>query len=215
VTLKINKKKQQELEVIFNQEKPVEDPTLVDDFEQYYGADSRLTSVWTVNKDTDCSLKLSLQKKEEDGQGYYLNFAYDEKDTGWAGTTINKESDWSGQNALGFDMIPDGKNQKTVIQITANGNVYEAYLNDYEAYRSKGGKKIHVVIPFAEFCKRDESGHPKGGLVEDSRQVTSLGLWVNAIKGSDAVENGRVRGVLCYDNIRAVTTQETEVSITE
>ncbi|SCW74398.1 Carbohydrate binding module 27 [Lachnospiraceae bacterium C10] len=215
VTLKINKKKQQELEVIFNQEKPVEDPTLVDDFEQYYGADSRLTSVWTVNKDTDCSLKLSLQKKEEDGQGYYLNFAYDEKDTGWAGTTINKESDWSGQNALGFDMIPDGKNQKTVIQITANGNVYEAYLNDYEAYRSKGGKKIHVVIPFAEFCKRDESGHPKGGLVEDSRQVTSLGLWVNAIKGSDAVENERVRGVLCYDNIRAVTTQETEVSITE
>ncbi|MBQ5484283.1 MAG: hypothetical protein IIT72_02185, partial [Lachnospiraceae bacterium] len=64
-------------------------------------------------------------------------------------------------------------------------------------------------------CQRDASGHPKGGLVGDSSQITSLGLWVNAIKGSSAVEKGRVSGVLCYDNIRAVTTEHTEVSITE
>ncbi len=215
VKLKVNKRLQQKIEVIFNQQEPVADPTLVDDFENYYGVDSRLTSVWTVNKDTDCSLKLSLEKRSDLDQGYSLKFAYDEKDTGWAGTTINKAADWSGQNALSFDMIPDGKNQKTVIQITANGTVYETYLNEIEKYQTCGGKKIHVEIPFAAFCQRDASGHPKGGLVGDSSQITSLGLWVNAIKGSSAVEKGRVSGVLCYDNIRAVTTEHTEVSITE
>ena len=71
------------------------------------------------------------------------------------------------------------------------------------------------MIPFREFCKRDTSGHPKGGLTEDCKQVTSLGLWVNAIKDSSAVKDGRVSGVLCYDNITAVTTDAKEVSFTQ
>ena len=215
ITLKVDKKVQQTIEVIFNEKEPVADPNLVDDFEHYYGIDTRLTSAWTVNKDTDCSLKLSLEKKDDFTDSCYLKFAYDEKDTGWAGATINKDVDWSGANALSFDMIPDGKNQKTVIQITANQTVYEVYLNEFEKYQTLGGKKIHVVIPFREFCKRDTSGHPKGGLTEDCKQVTSLGLWVNAIKDSSAVKDGRVSGVLCYDNITAVTTDAKEVSFTQ
>lgn len=61
-------------------------------------------------------------------------------------------------------MVPDGKNQKTVIQINANGVTYEAYLQEYEAFRKNGAKTVMVTIPFTEFCQRDTEGNPKADL---------------------------------------------------
>ncbi len=137
---------------------------------------------------------------------------YDETATGWGGATIAKEVDWSDCSALRFYMIPDGKNQKTVIQIKANGVTYEVYLNEYEAFRNNGKKPMLITIPFAEFVQRDTEGHPKGGLVTDSRQIETFGLWINAISDSDAVSDGRVTGTLYYDNITAVKSKDKEAS---
>lgn len=153
-----------------------------------------------------------MDKKNKSDGDYGLRFTYDETAAGWGGATIAKEVDWSDCNALQFYMVPDGKNQKTVIQIKANGITYEAYLNEYEAFRASGRKPILVTIPFAEFGQRDTEGNPKGGLVEDSRQIETFGLWINAITDSDAVSDGKVSGTLYYDNITAVKSDVKEAS---
>lgn len=210
VTLYIDNKRVQRYSQIFNSKAPKEDPYLIDGFENYYGLDAQLAGVWTTNADSDCKVTLTLEKdKKSDGE-YGLKFTYDETATGWGGATIAKEVDWSDCNALQFYMVPDGKNQKTVIQIKANGITYEAYLNEYEAFRKNGNKPMLITIPFAEFGQRDTQGHPKGGLAADSKQIETFGLWVNAITDSDAISDGRVTGTLYYDTITAVNSKEKE-----
>ena len=48
--------------------------------------------------------------------------------------------------------------------------------------------------------------------MEDSKQIETFGLWINAIADSEAVSDGRVTGTLYYDNITAVKSNEKEVS---
>ena len=72
-----------------------------------------------------------------------------------------------------------------------------------------------MTIPFAEFCERDTEGNPKGGLVNNSKNIQSFGLWVNAVADSDAVSDGRVSGTLYYDQITADESSNKEVSFKE
>ena len=196
-----------------------EDPYEIDGFENYYGVDSMLTNSWATNKETGCTIDLTLTNEEGkvfDGE-YALSFAYNETANGWAGATISKEVDWSDCDALQFYTIPDGNNQKVVIQLTANGKVYEAYLNEYEEYAANDGTvPVKVTIPFTDFVERDTPGNPAGGLAQDKTSVTSFGLWVNAIPGSDAIgEDGMVSGTIIYDKITAVSAGVTEAVFEE
>jgi mannan endo-1,4-beta-mannosidase len=204
----------QTISVIFNIAEPVEDPYEVDGFENYYGLDSLLTEKWDGNHAAESSIEVSLNEEKACDGDYAMQFSYQETSDGWAGVTIAKETDWSDRNALSFYTIPDGKNQKTVVQITANNTVYEVYLNQYADYaKDTDGTPLLVTIPFADFCERDTEGNPTGGLVTDASAVTSVGLWVNAIAGSDAIEaDGTVAGVIIYDKIVAVSTELQEAS---
>lgn len=213
ITLYIDGKKAQSISAIFNEPAPVEDLTLVDDFENYYGSNDQLAKAWTINKDTNCNISFTLNQSKVSSGSYGLAFQYDETSTGWGGATLNKEADWSNCNALQFYMVPDGNLQKTVIQITAGGVVYEAYLQNYSAYQKAGKNPILVTIPFSEFCERDTEGNPKGGLVKDCTSVTSLGLWVNALAGTSAIKDDRVQGTLYYDAITAVRVKSEKFSI--
>lgn len=76
-----------------------------------------------------------------------------------------------------------------------------------------GTTPILVTIPFEKFVARDIPGNPTGGLVNDRAKITSVGLWVNAIADSDAIDNGMVSGVLYYDNITAVAASSSEVIV--
>ena len=193
------------MKVTFNIPEPEKDPYEIDGFENYYGTDSLLTKAWATNKATGSNITLTLDKEHLDKGEYAMRFEYNETSDGWAGATISKEVSWADCDALSFWTIPDGNLQKTVIQITAGGNVYEYYMNLNEDYAAAGTEAVHVTIPFSEFVARDISGNPKGGLVNDKDNITSFGLWVNAIAGSDAVgEDGMVSGVIYYDNITAV-----------
>jgi mannan endo-1,4-beta-mannosidase len=204
----------QTISVIFNIEEPVEDPYEVDGFENYYGLDSLLTEKWIGNHAAESGIEVSLNEEKACDGDYAMQFSYQETSDGWAGVTIAKETDWSDCNALSFYTIPDGKNQKTVVQITANNTVYEVYLNQYADYAGDtDGTPLLVTIPFADFCERDTEGNPTGGLAADASAVTSVGLWVNAIAGSDAIgEDGTVAGVIIYDKIVAVSTDVEEAS---
>ncbi len=216
IELKIDGKTNDEINATFNIQAPVEDPFQIDGFENYYGVNSLLTQKWAANKASGSVIELSLS--QEDGTvfegDYAMKFYYDETSDGWAGATISKEVDWSSCNALSFYTLPDGKNQKVVVQLTANGVVYETYLNLYEDYASAKGP-LKVTIPFSEFCQRDTAGNPKGGLQGDSEKITAFGLWVNAIGDSEAVVDGRVSGTIYYDNITAITSDATQAVFEE
>lgn len=212
ISLYLNGKKVQKISAIWNIKPAKEDPYLIDNFEKYYGVDDQLNKAWTTNADSDCKVTLSLDKKNKNTGTYAMKFVYDETATGWGGATISKEVDWSKCNALQFYMVPDGNNQKTVIQINANGTTYEAYLNTYEQFAKLGKTKMLVTIPFSEFCERDTEGNPKGGLAKDAGKIQSFGLWINAISDSAAVKDGRVKGTLYYDNITAVNASVKEAT---
>lgn len=202
--------KLQEISVLLNIAEKEADPLLVDDFESYYGESALLTNNWAINKDSGCDLSISLTEDPVYEGSYALQFAYDETKTGWAGATISKEADWSACNALQFWVVPDGKNQKTVIQInTADGGSYEAYLNTYEAYTSTS-EPLLVTLPFSEFIDKEDRGALTS---EAAASVTSFGLWVNAIPDSGAIdEQGNVSGELVYDKITAISSDEEKAS---
>ena len=133
---------------------------------------------------------------------YSLKFAYKETRNGWAGCEIRKEADWSKCDALSFWVLPDGRNQKTVIQInTRDGGSYEAYLQEYPEYASAEGP-IMVTLPFSEFVDKGGNGSLSPQAAEG---VSAVGLWVNAVPDSEAMgADGFVSGVIYYDDIRAV-----------
>ena len=213
LSLYVGSKKIQSLSMIYNIKAPELDACLIDNFDSYLGVNDLLNKTWAPNVGSDCSLTLSLDKSKNTEGTYGLKFVYDETaDGGYAGANINKEVDWSNCNAVSFTMVPDGKNQKTVIQINANGVTYETYLNTYSAFKKNGKKPILVTIPFSEFCERDTEGNPKGGLVKNAGKITQFGLYINAIKDSGAVSNGRVKGTLYFDNITAVKVKSKKIS---
>lgn len=195
---------------IFNIPEPKKDPYLIDNFDLYGGSADLMLREWATNKATGCTITLSLEDTNAQ-ENQALKFDYTENAEGWAGATITKKVDWSDCNALRFWTIPDGKQQKTVVQISANGTCYEVYLNLYDAYNARAGQPTLVTIPFSEFCQRDTDGNPKGGLAKDCGSIETFGLWVNAID-NEAFVDGTVSGSIWYDNITAVTADETEPS---
>ncbi len=202
ITLLSGREKLAEMSVVFNIPEKEADPLMVDDFESYYGEDAMMSAAWAGNKGSGCSMNLTLDDTTAQ-DGYSLKFEYTEASGGYAGATITKETNWSECDALQFWTIPDGKQQKTVIQIQANDTCYEVYLNLYPDYNARAGQPTLVTIPFSEFCQRDTAGNPKGGLVNDCAKVSSVGLWVNAIENT-SFQGGSVSGTIWYDNITAV-----------
>ncbi len=197
------------IKAIFNMAEPEKDPYEIDGFENYFGEDSLLQKDWATNKDSGCTIDISLTNEEgKHCEGNYgLKFTYNEKVGGWAGATISKEVDWSDCNALKLWTDPNGNKQKTVIQITAGGKEYEVYLNQFDEYLN-ATKPLYVTIPFSAFVDRDGDG-PEGGLSELKHDIQSFGLWVNQI-GTEAVE-----GTIYYDKITAVSTDKTQVTFSE
>ena len=87
-------------------------------------------------------------------------------------------------------------------------------MNLNQDYCNAGKEPVLVTIPFALFLARDIAGNPAGGLVLDKGAITSVGLWVNAIAGSDAIdENGMVNGTIYYDGITAVKSGKTKAEV--
>ena len=197
------------IKAIFNMAEPEKDPYEIDGFENYFGEDSLLQKDWATNKDSGCTIDISLTNEEgKHCEGDYgLKFTCNEKVGGWAGATISKEVDWSDCNALKLWTDPNGNKQKTVVQITAGGKEYEVYLNQFDGYLN-ATKPLYVTIPFSAFVDRDGDG-PEGGLSELKHDIQSFGLWVNQI-GDEAVE-----GTIYYDKITAVSTDKTQVTFSE
>ena len=214
ISLYINNTVADTIRATFNIPQPEQDPYEIDGFENYYGVDTMLTKNWATNKATGSSITISLSRDYSYEGEYVMKFEYAETPDGWAGATISKEVSWEDCDALQFWTVPDGKQQKTVIQITAGGNVYEYYMNLNEDYCNAGTEPVLVTIPFALFVARDIAGNPAGGLENDKSSITSVGLWVNAIAGSAAIDaDNMVKGTIYYDGITAVKSGKTTAEV--
>ena len=205
--LVVNGESQQVIKLIYNIPEPEKDSRLIDDFDDYYGVNGLLNKAWTINSSTGAaggSAEISLDGDIKYNGDASMRLDYSIGVNGYAGASISRETDWTGSNALQLWMIPDGNDQRTVIQVTANGKVYEVYLDEQPDFAGRTDA-ILVTIPFSEFAERDTAGNPKGGLVSDCSKITGAGVWINAVE-NDAMSNGTVSGSVWYDNITAVTS---------
>ncbi len=201
ISISVNGQVINKINAKFNILEPIVDPTVVDSFEDYDGDNEALNSTWTVENGIGCSLVPALSNKDYEGK-YGLEFKYSLVANGYIGIVKTMDNfDWSSKNAVQFWTIPDGKNQKVVIQVISAGNVFEVYLNDYENYY--GSKDpVLVTIPFSSFVGRDDKN-----AVFDPVHIESFGLWCNTIvpAGQDA-STYKLDSVLYYDSIKAVTS---------
>lgn len=192
----------------FNMPEPVIVPTVVDQFEDYYGDNDVLAGTWTVGKGTGCSLEATLTDAQAYDSKYGLAFKYKLVDGGYIGITKSmNNADWSSKNALQLWTRPDGKDKKVVIQVTSGGNVFEVYLNDYDTYKT-AKEPILVTIPFSAFVGRDDKN-----AVFDASKIEGFGLWCNTIlpEGADAATY-QIESTIYYDQIQTVTSKDTQIT---
>ena len=208
VTLLVNGKEVSKISVIFNKEAAVVSSDTVDDFETYSGSNAQLQSVWASNKDagSDVSFELTKDAGKVFGGDYALSMdVYLLSETAWAGATKNLNASWTGLgNALEFYTVPEAFGQKVVVQVTSGGQVFEVYLQEYPEYLAAAakGEAVKVTVPFKQFKGRDNAA-----AVFDSSDIASIGLWCNAVAGSDV--SFPLSTSIYYDEMKIVTAEDT------
>lgn len=212
ITLKVAGKEISDISVIFNEEEPVANPMIPEDFESYNGSDRVLNNTWATNKDTGSGIVFSLTDDKEKvfggNYGLQMDFTLATK-TAWAGATKNLSgTSWAAGNALEFYTIPEANGQKVVVQVTSAGNVFEVYMQEYANYTECGKNHVpaKVTVPFSAFVGRDNKK-----AVFDPTSIDSIGLWCNAIAKDDVTFP--LQTTICYDELRIVTTDKTEVTL--
>lgn len=211
ITLKAGGKEISDISVIFNEEEPVADPMIPEDFESYNGSNRLLNNAWASNKDTGSGVTLSLTDDENKvfGGSYGLQMDFSlASSTAWAGATKNLSgTSWADGNALEFYTIPEMNGQKVVVQVTSAGKVFEVYMQEYETYTECGKNNVpaKVTVPFSAFVGRDNKK-----AVFDPTSIDSIGLWCNAIAKDDVTFP--LQTAICYDELRIVNTDKTEVT---
>lgn len=169
------------------------DPALVDNFESYLG-DNELLRTKFVHAGGD-GTSVSLDTLNEAEGSYGLKFDYTLAGSGYAGITKSLGTvDWSGYNKLRFDFVPDGSDQKMVIQINVDGIAFEAYPSLAE---TKAGE---VEIPFSEFTPAPWDTANVGAVLtkQNLQKVTAFSVYVNSLDGYTG------SGSLYLDDIRVI-----------
>ena len=195
----------------FNMEEVPQNDMIPEDFEGYNGNDQQLALAWATNKDTGSEITLSLTDDKEKVFGGDYGLQMDVtllNGNAWAGTTKSFAADWSEGNALELYTIPERNGQKVVVQVTSDGVIWEAYLQEFDAYTANAasGIPVKVTIPFSAFTDRDN----KGATFNPSK-IESIGLWCNAIAKEGV--NFPLRTTLYYDEIKVVKTAQAGVSV--
>ncbi|UOY92013.1 Ig-like domain-containing protein [Ectobacillus sp. JY-23] len=169
------------------------DPAVVDDFESYQDDDAALRTKW-VHAGGDTTA-VSLNRDHESGGSYALKFDYTLAGSGYAGITKSLGGvDWSNFNKLKFWLVPDGKNQKMVVQIRVDGVSYEAYPS--LASTEAGWVELH----FNEFTVApwDSANIGKTLNKTNLKNVQDFAVYVNSVNGA------ALSSSLYLDDIKAI-----------
>jgi len=169
-----------------------QDPALVDDFESYQGSDAELAKKF-LHAGGDRTT-VALDESHKSGGNYALKFGYTLGGSGYAGITKSLGGvDWSGFNRLKFWLVPDGSNQKLVIQIKIDGVSFEAYPS------LAGTEAEWVDLHFGEFSVAPWDTGNTGKKITKSalRNVQEMSIYVNSVGGAT------LSGSLYLDDIKA------------
>lgn len=189
--------------ISFGQEKSKHPKNTIDDFELYYGDADYLNGTYSENSAAGCTSSFSLNSESKAAGEYSGSFDYTLKNTNsevWTGRKMSLPySDYSEYNALSMWVKPDGKGQKLVIQITSNGEDFEAYLNDFV----KTTDAKYVTIPFSAMKGKN------GGKVDPSK-ITNFAIWCNSV-----ANNTDLTSSILFDQIKFGKIDESSVKASE
>ncbi|MFB3161942.1 glycosyl hydrolase [Neobacillus sp. 179-J 1A1 HS] len=175
---------------------PVQDPLVVDTFDNYNGNNSKLESKYTVASQGD-QVKVSLDSMHKFSGDYGLKYEYNLGGSGYGGVTkMLGGVDWSGQNTLKFWYIPDGHDQKLVIQVKANDIAFEAYPS------LAGTAPQLIEIPFSQFTVAPWDTSHAGTTLDavNAKKVQEFSIYVNAKQPGNQLSS-----VLYFDDIHATS----------
>ena len=186
VELQLDGKLADSVMVLYNMPEPAKDPALVDDFESYYGDGGLLKAAYSTNCGTGCSVEPLLSAQHAGGETG-LDFHYTITKGGYGGIVKSLGGvDWSSYDAVQFWVTPDGKGQKLICQLNANGEDFEVDLTDV----AKTTAPQLVTLPFSSF-------KGKNGGTFDKSAVQHFAIYCNTI--GDATVDSH----LYFDDIRA------------
>ncbi|MEK0313501.1 glycosyl hydrolase [Cohnella sp. 56] len=170
------------------------DPASVDDFEGYLGSNEALGAKFVHAGGDDTSTALDAGNKQ--GGSYGLKYTYTLANSGYAGITKSLGGvDWSGFNALQFWYKPDGKGQKLVMQINADGKTYE-YYPDTTTEEAK-----FITAPFNAF---QPANGATGTLTKlNLSKVNAFSIYTNA-----KPDGTKLTSSMYFDDIRAVNDKD-------
>lgn len=211
ISLYVNSDKISEITARFNMVEQEQNDMIPEDFEGYNGNSQQLGIAWATNKASGSEIALTLTDDSEKVFGGKYGLQMDvtlAAADAWAGATKSFAADWSAGNALEFYAIPEVYGQKVVVQVTAGNQVFETYLQEYEAYTDNAAKgyPVKVTIPFSAFVGRDNKDAKF-----DPTAVQSIGLWCNAVAKEGVTFP--LKTTLYYDELKIVTTDRTTVDI--
>ncbi|MBO2946037.1 S-layer homology domain-containing protein [Paenibacillus sp. F411] len=172
---------------------PHEDPAIVDTFENYGGDQSALDNVYSSNGDP---VVLSLSGEGAREGEYGLQYDYSLASNGYGGRIklLSSEGrDWSAWNELHFWMTPDGKKQKLVIQLKANGVTFEAY----PSLGNKVSRKVEIAFKDFTTASWDRANAGKKLDAQHLPKVQQFAIYVNAVDGE------QLQSTLYFDHITA------------
>ncbi|CAM4516487.1 mannan endo-1,4-beta-mannosidase [Paenibacillus endophyticus] len=168
-------------------------PSLVDDFEGYQGVNAALQAKFV--KAGGDTVVVSLDPSHESGGEYAMRFDYTLGGSGYAGITKGLGGvDWSAFNKLKFWIVPDGSNQKLVIQLRVDGVSYEAYPS------LAGTTGEWVSLHFNEFAVAPWDTGNAGKKINKAslKNVQDFNIYVNAVSGA------MLSSSLYFDDIEAI-----------
>ncbi len=155
----------------------VQDPSVVDDFESYFGDNAALQKYFVHAGGGDTTVSLDGAQKSQGSYGMAFNYSLSGAGS-YAGITKSLgDVDWSSANQLRFWMNPDGSNQKLVIQIKIGGISFEAYPS------LASNKAGYVTVPFSDFKPAPWDTANAGKVITKDllKHVTDFSIYVNAV----------------------------------
>ncbi len=190
--------------ICYGKDKEVLAANEIETFELYYGDDTYLNEVYTVNSASGCYSEFRLDKDNAVKGTYAGAFTYTLNTTGsevWTGRAKGLDvTDYSDYNAISMWVKPDGQGQKLVIQLVSNEEDFEVYLNDFVATT----EAKYITIPFSSF-------KGKNGGTFDPSNITKFAVWCNSIPGT---ETSITESQIVFDDIVMGTVDESSITLT-
>ncbi len=172
---------------------------VVDTFEGY-GDNAALQGAYTFNNTTSSDLTLDTSAASEGKNGAAFAYDFSARDYQGFGRAFTPAQDWSRFDQLDAHLLPDGSNQKLVLQFDAGGATFEAYPS------LAGTTPLELTIPFSEF-KAKAGTHPAPTAAQ-LKSVTQFYVYLNR------TDSYTRPGSIGLDDIHAAMTVTTPPSPT-